>query len=123
MAQRIRMTAMPQMVALLNGFGGIASAIGGGCRAREARVGTTLAEPHSARAAVFDLGGAVRANGRGPFWGSLIAYVKLEELIGWKTIARMRACLAPTIRDDVPIARPGWPPTSPTRPSRSFIGC
>ena len=92
MAQQIRMTAMPQMVALLNGFGGIASVLVAGAALSEARLGTTLAEPHSGTALQFSISVALSGLiGAVTFWGSLIAFVKLEELIGWKTMARIES--------------------------------
>ena len=98
MAQQVRITAMPQMVALLNGFGGIASVLVAGAALSEAHVGTTLADPHSGTALQFSISVALSGLiGAVTFWGSLIAFVKLEELIGWKTMAGSRACPAPTI--------------------------
>jgi NAD(P) transhydrogenase subunit beta len=92
MAQRIRMTAMPQLVALLNGFGGIASVLVAGAALSEAQVLTTLAEPLSSTALQFSISVALSGLiGAVTFWGSLIAYVKLEELIGWKTMARIES--------------------------------
>jgi NAD(P) transhydrogenase subunit beta len=76
-ATRIQMTAMPQMVALLNGFGGAASALVAG------------AELLSAEAAGRELAGgivpvAVVASvliGGVTLTGSLVAFAKLQELI------------------------------------------
>jgi len=85
MALRVQMTAMPQMVGLLNGFGGGASVLVSGAALVEA------ADPASSVAAAA---GALAAQttiatvaggiiGAVTFWGSLVAYGKLEE---WKAL-------------------------------------
>lgn len=86
LAVRVQMTAMPQMVALLNGFGGLASVLVAGTALLESpeylrglpefaeslsRTSTPVAELIAAAASA--LIGAVT------FWGSLVAYLKLEE--------------------------------------------
>ncbi len=74
-ALRVQMTAMPQMVALLNGFGGIASAL----VAAEVVVSTglvTVATETSVTILVSTLIGAVT------FTGSLVAFAKLQGLVG-----------------------------------------
>jgi NAD(P) transhydrogenase subunit beta len=72
LALRIQMTAMPQMVALLNGFGGAASVLVAGAAlidAPDPRLQMTVA---TAATAII---GAVT------FWGSLVAFDKLQELV------------------------------------------
>jgi len=71
-AIKVRMTAMPQMVALFNGFGGGASVLVAGAALIETGVGGGL---QMQIATVFSglIGGVT-------FWGSMIAYAKLEEL-------------------------------------------
>lgn len=72
LALRIQMTAMPQMVALLNGFGGLASVLVAGAYligAPSQDVQTNVAGAASA------LIGAVT------FLGSLVAFAKLQELV------------------------------------------
>jgi len=76
LALKIHMTAMPQMVALLNGFGGAASAL---------VAGAALAETIHLRAP-FDLQMTVATALSGliggvTFLGSLVAFGKLQELI------------------------------------------
>jgi NAD(P) transhydrogenase subunit beta len=74
LALKVRMTAMPQMVALLNGFGGGASLLVAGAALVEAEV--------MSEASMFQLTVATVASGligAVTFWGSLTAYAKLEE--------------------------------------------
>jgi NAD(P) transhydrogenase subunit beta len=70
LARKVRMTQMPQMVALLNGFGGLASVLVAG--------GDLLQNPSAAWDGLIasGLSGLV---GAVTFWGSLLAYGKLEE--------------------------------------------
>ncbi|QDU62264.1 NAD(P) transhydrogenase subunit beta [Planctomycetes bacterium Pan216] len=79
LAVRIQMTAMPQLVALFNGFGGAASAL---------VAGATLADPELffTSGAVSELVASVASGiiGAVTFWGSLIAFAKLQELISGK---------------------------------------
>ena len=74
LALKVRMTAMPQMVALLNGFGGGASVLVAGSALIEVEVMSGASLTQMAVATVASgLIGAVT------FWGSLTAYAKLEE--------------------------------------------
>jgi len=72
LALRVQMTAMPQMVAMLNGFGGAASALvaGGALAAGDA---VTLAALIAAAASGL-VGGVT-------LWGSLVAFGKLQGVI------------------------------------------
>ena len=70
-ALKVQMTAMPQMVALLNGFGGAASALVAGGALIEA-TDTTVQLTVSTVASGL-IGGVT-------FWGSLVAFDKLQEL-------------------------------------------
>ncbi len=76
LAVRIRMTAMPQMVALLNGFGGAASALVAGAALFE-----ELAQARTPSAQVTIAVVASGIIGAVTFWGSLVAFGKLEELL------------------------------------------
>jgi NAD(P) transhydrogenase subunit beta len=76
MALRIAMTAMPQMVALLNGFGGGASALVSAAELlRYVREGQTPGGIVSVAIVLGALIGAVT------FTGSLVAFAKLQELM------------------------------------------
>lgn len=72
-ALKVRMTAMPQMVALLNGFGGAASALVGASEFY--RLTPNLDVYLMTTTGLAVLIGALT------FWGSLVAYLKLEELM------------------------------------------
>jgi NAD(P) transhydrogenase subunit beta len=79
MALRVPMTAMPQMVAVLNGFGGAASALVAGASVVEsalpnAQLGVPLAQLTAAAAASGIIGAVT-------FWGSLVAFAKLQGLV------------------------------------------
>lgn len=81
LALKIQMTAMPQMVALLNGFGGLASAVVAGAAmvAASASASATASEvlpvSVSVAAAASGLIGAITLS------GSLVAFAKLQELL------------------------------------------
>jgi len=83
LAVRIEMTAMPQMVALLNGFGGGASTLVAWIAAltaladfNAAESAGNVAEGYQALIAI-SLSGLI---GAVTFWGSLVAFGKLQEL-------------------------------------------
>jgi len=77
LAARIRMTAMPQMVALLNGFGGGASVLVAGAEIIQAVRSPVREIPVQLTTATAASGliGAVT------FWGSLVAYGKLQGIV------------------------------------------
>ena len=72
LALKIQMTAMPQMVALLNGFGGGASVLVAG-----AALVDVSGEPSVQFLVATALSGLI---GAVTFWGSLVAFDKLQEL-------------------------------------------
>ena len=72
-ALKIQMTAMPQMVALLNGFGGGASVL---------VAGAALVDVHGDPSVQFMIAtGACGIIGAVTFWGSLVAFDKLQEFL------------------------------------------
>jgi NAD(P) transhydrogenase subunit beta len=81
LARTVKMTAMPQMVALLNGFGGGASALVAGDEYFRYAAGT-LDAPYDVQATIMlsVIIGAVT------FSGSLIAFGKLQELITGRAV-------------------------------------
>lgn len=76
LALNIQMTAMPQMVALLNGLGGGASVLVAGAGLLEIRDVAVPAMSHFTLAAI-----ATGVIGSVTFWGSLVAFAKLQALI------------------------------------------
>ena len=85
LAVRVQMTAMPELVALFNGFGGGASVlVAAASYIRVSDLGTDT-NRLSAAAALASLIGAVT------FTGSLVAFGKLREALRWSGFAGMRA--------------------------------
>ncbi|MGZ8378841.1 MAG: NAD(P)(+) transhydrogenase (Re/Si-specific) subunit beta [Gemmatirosa sp.] len=81
MARAVKMTAMPQMVALLNGFGGGASLLVSGAELlRAARLGERLDVPTGIGIQLGTIIGAVTLT------GSLVAFGKLQELITGRAV-------------------------------------
>ncbi|MEE9270330.1 MAG: NAD(P)(+) transhydrogenase (Re/Si-specific) subunit beta [Candidatus Krumholzibacteria bacterium] len=82
LAVKIQMTAMPQLVALFNGFGGGASVLVAGAALIEAGVisGGSLSSQLAVATVATGLIGAVT------FWGSLVAFGKLQEVISGNAI-------------------------------------
>ena len=77
-AQKVKMTAMPQMVALFNGVGGGAVALIAWAEFRS----TNAFEVDATYIALFSMFSAII--GSVSFWGSNIAFAKLQELIDGK---------------------------------------
>ena len=80
LALKVPMTAMPQLVALFNGFGGGASALVAGAALVETIL---MAQPLSIQLSV-----SVAASGligAVTFWGSMVAFGKLQEVISEKS--------------------------------------
>jgi NAD(P) transhydrogenase subunit beta len=82
LAIRIQMTAMPQLVALFNGFGGLASVFVAGAQ---------LIQAKPDRADVLVAVAASGMIGAVTFWGSLVAFGKLQELKMFKKPIRVPA--------------------------------
>ncbi len=97
LATRVRMTGMPQMVALLNGFGGGASVLVAGAElavfdpaAITARV--AAGDPEALPVWFVLLTGLLAGLiGAVTFWGSLVAFAKLEEYQSFKKPIRYPA--------------------------------
>lgn len=83
LALKVEMTAMPQMVALLNGFGGAASALVAAAEAGKAWIENTL--PQTAPFALTTIALSVLI-GAVTFSGSLVAFAKLQELISGRPL-------------------------------------
>ncbi len=83
MALRVPMTAMPQMVALLNGFGGAASAVVAIAEMERLHLHHSIAQASTA------LTGSIAASviiGTITFTGSVIAFAKLQEILSGRPI-------------------------------------
>jgi NAD(P) transhydrogenase subunit beta len=81
LALKIRMTAMPQLVGLYNGFGGAASLLVAGAVLIETILVTKTPSPRfTVATAASGLIGSVT------FWGSLIAFAKLQGLVTEKPV-------------------------------------
>ncbi len=78
LALKIQMTGMPQLVALFNGFGGLASLLVAG-----AEIGTTGAAASTQMTVSTAAAGLI---GAVTFWGSLVAFAKLQGLISEKPL-------------------------------------
>lgn len=81
LAAKIQMTAMPQLVALFNGFGGAASVLVAGAALIESRL---LPEAPLVQMTVAIAASAII--GAVTFWGSLVAFGKLQALISENAI-------------------------------------
>ncbi len=81
LAMKVQMTGMPQLVAVFNGFGGIASTLVAGAALMEAALVTTAPAMQMTVATVFSgIVGAVT------FWGSLVAFGKLQGVVSGQPI-------------------------------------
>ena len=81
LAWKIQMTAMPQLVALFNGFGGAASvAVAGAALHAAVGQGAVPSGQFMVATAASGVIGAVT------FWGSLVAFAKLQEIVSGKPL-------------------------------------
>ena len=118
-ALKVYMTAMPQMVALFNGFGGIASVLVAGAALR----------------GVFGGGGADADNqftvataatgiiGSVTFWGSLVAFAKLQEVIGSGAVLFPGQKFLNAVLGLAAIAGAVWVVTDPGNPAAYWALC
>jgi NAD(P) transhydrogenase subunit beta len=82
MALKVPMTAMPQLVALFNGFGGGASVlISGAALVETILIARSFSTQVTVAIAASGIVGAVT------FWGSLVAFAKLQGLISEKSLS------------------------------------
>ncbi|HEV3311567.1 MAG TPA: NAD(P)(+) transhydrogenase (Re/Si-specific) subunit beta [Chloroflexota bacterium] len=81
-AQKVLMTAMPQMVAIFNGMGGGAAALVASLELIHLTHGSSLGS-HGGELATIMLGSAI---GTVSFAGSIVAFAKLQELVGGNAI-------------------------------------
>src|SRR5690606_20407040 len=81
MARLVKMTAMPQMVALLNGFGGMASALVAADEYLRIAVGRAVMTPDIAVTIMLSV-----LIGSSSFSGSLVAFGKLQEIVTGRAV-------------------------------------
>ena len=122
-ARRVKMTAMPQMVALFNGVGGGAVALIAWVEFRNSHGYATVAGYVTVTSLFAAIVGSVS------FWGSLIAFGKLQEVLPGRPISLGRGTAtvqpgpAPNLgrlrRRHRP--RPGIPDADHRRPGRSGL--
>lgn len=111
-AMKVPMTGMPQMVALFNGFGGGASVLVAGASLLEAiGAGTTRPATFSVAVAASGIIGAVT------FWGSLVAFGKLQGLIPERAILFPGRQAINAVLGLACLALGGWLVTSPQVPA------
>lgn len=115
-AVKIRMTAMPQLVGLLNGFGGGASALVAGAALVEAVVLSheLTADLTVATAASGLIGGVT-------FWGSLVAFGKLEGIISETPLLFKGRHVISVVLLLTGIGLGAWLVAEPTSPSTYWI--
>jgi len=109
LALKIRMTAMPQMVALLNGFGGGASVLVAGAAYIEVL--------HGGGAVTAQLTVATGASGligAVTFWGSLVAFAKLQEIMSGRSIVFKGQQVLNALLGLVCVALGAWIVATPT---------
>ena len=113
-ARRVKMTAMPQMVALFNGVGGGAAALVSWAEFhREAPLSGDLQRDISISLVLSALIGSIS------FSGSMIAFAKLQELIGGRPITYRR----PAGRERAPVRGRSSAPASRSSRAPSAAGC
>ncbi|HJP33246.1 MAG TPA: NAD(P)(+) transhydrogenase (Re/Si-specific) subunit beta [Candidatus Latescibacteria bacterium] len=117
LAAKIAMTDMPQLVALFNGFGGGASVLVAGAALIEAGLPTTPGTTHTFTVATAASGiiGAVT------FWGSLIAFAKLQELMSGNPMTFPGQQVFNVLVALACLALGGWIVADPTAPEPYWI--
>ena len=90
LALKVRMTGMPELVALFNGFGGAASVLVAGAAFLEVVDTGTVDDQLAVAAAVTVLVGAVT------FTGSMVAFGKLRESLRWNGFSGLHIVRAAT---------------------------
>ena len=111
LAAKIQMTAMPQLVALFNGFGGGASVLVAGAALIEATLGG--ASPNAEFAVATAASGLI---GAVTFWGSVIAFAKLQELMSGSPLTFPGLRLLNVILALVALPAAIWVAVDPTSP-------
>ena len=116
LAVRIEMTAMPQLVALFNGFGGAASVLVAGAALAE----SSLSE--AAPAAQFTVATAASGLiGAVTFWGSVVAFAKLQELMSGNPLLFPGRQLLNGLLLAASLAAAAWVVAEPSSPQAYWV--
>ena len=116
LAVRIEMTAMPQLVALFNGFGGVASVLVAGAALSESSLSQAApAAQFTVATAASGLIGAVT------FWGSVIAFAKLQELMAGNPLLFPGRQLLNALLGAASLAAAAWVVAEPSSPQAYWV--
>ena len=116
LAVRIEMTAMPQLVALFNGFGGVASVLVAGAALAESSLSQAApAAQFTVATAASGLIGAVT------FWGSVIAFAKLQELMTGNPLLFPGRQLLNGLLGAASLAAAAWVVAEPSSPQAYWV--
>ncbi len=115
LAVKIQMTAMPQLVALFNGFGGVASVLVAGAALIEVGAQGTIGLQLTVATAASGIVGAVT------FWGSVVAFAKLQELVSGNPLLFTGQQLINFVLIAAVLALGVWVAMDPMDPNRYWV--
>ena len=115
LAVKIQMTAMPQLVALFNGFGGVASVLVAGAALIEVGAQGTVGLQLTVATATSGIVGAVT------FWGSVVAFAKLQELVSGNPLLFTGQQLINFVLMVAVLALGVWVAMDPMDPNRYWV--
>ncbi|MDZ4258719.1 MAG: NAD(P)(+) transhydrogenase (Re/Si-specific) subunit beta [Gemmatimonadales bacterium] len=117
MARSVQMTSMPQMVALLNGFGGAASVLVAGAELLKAELGGVVLPVETGVTIQLSL-----IIGSVTFTGSLIAWAKLQEVMTGKPITYAGQQVVSSLLALAVLGLAAWQVTTPEAALGPFYG-
>lgn len=115
LAVKIQMTAMPQLVALFNGFGGAASVLVAGAALIEVGARGVIGVQFTVATAASGIIGAVT------FWGSVVAFAKLQEIVSGNPLLFAGQRLINFVLMAAVLALGVWVAMDPTDPNRYWV--
>ena len=115
LAVKIQMTAMPQLVALFNGFGGAASVLVAGAALIEVGARGVIGVQFTVATAASGIIGAVT------FWGSVVAFAKLQEIVSGNPLLFAGQQLINFVLMAAVLALGVWVAMDPTDPNRYWV--